>query len=214
MPPQPFPWIANVRFTNNQIVLTVKIEGFTTGESVELSGYATQDGGAFAVFNDLQVVPAPNPDNTIIIYVTALSSQNFKKGHDVTVVLRAARVWATVLGEPEPEQRPSQEQAELAEEGTAWTVIKAVTTVGPIKILSRDESATTWTDRSEGPSVSHSPTAADMLREDAPEAVRRSEGIGLRLTEQAEQIGQFAEEHGIWVLSWHRRAARPRSAAG
>lgn len=110
MPPEPRPQVTNFTLKNNQIVLTIKIEGFATGEPIELSGHATQEGGAFAVFNDLQIVPEPNPDNTITMYVTALSSQNFEKGHPVTVVLRAARVWATVLGETQPEQGPSREQ--------------------------------------------------------------------------------------------------------
>lgn len=192
-------YVTKVTLTNSQIVLTVQVDEFQPGESLEISGYATQNGGALAVFYDIQPVPEQNPDGTTYMYVKALASQEFKKGHDVTVFLRAAKVWVTVLGEPQPEKGPSQEQGELAEEGTAWTMIKAVSTVGPIQSLPRNESATTRMGRSEGTSASPPPTAADILREDAPEAVRRSEEIGLRLTDQAEQIGQFAEEHGIWV---------------
>jgi hypothetical protein len=140
MLPQPYPWVTDVTFKNNQIVLTVKIEGFTTGERIELSGYATQDGGAFAVFNDLQVVPEPTPDNKITMYVTALSSTGFKNGLPVTVVMRAARVWVTVLNEPQTGQESvpvsarsaqQQEQQQPVGEDTAWNVISAAAYPAP-----------------------------------------------------------------------------------
>lgn len=132
----PFPWVTDVTLKNNQMVLTVKIEGFTSGERIELSGYATQNGGAFAVFNGLQVVPEPTPDGKITMYVTALSWQNFVTGHPVTVVLRAARVWVTVL-EEEEEEEPSTEYAprlprpELAEGGMSWSKIKSAAYPAP-----------------------------------------------------------------------------------
>jgi hypothetical protein len=125
MPPQPYPWVTDVTFKDNQIVLTVKIEGFNPGETIELSGYATQKSGAFAVFNDLQTVPEPNPGNKIFMYVTSLSSRDFVDGDAVTVVFRAARVWTTVLAEGEegasggyPTAPPPRE---LAEDGTSWS---------------------------------------------------------------------------------------------
>ena len=118
MPP---PWVTDVAFNNNQIVLTVQIDGFEDGETIELSGYATQDNGAFAVFSDLQTVPAPNSGTDTLVKVTSLSQRDFVKGHAVTVVFRAARVWTTVLEEvadglktgPPPEQ---------AEDGTDWGI--------------------------------------------------------------------------------------------
>jgi len=125
MPPQPFPWVTDVTFKDNQIVLTVKIEGFNPGENIELSGYATQDGGAFAVFNDLQTVPEPNRGNKILMYVTSLSSRGFAEGDAVTVVFRAARVWTTVLEEGEEGESSGYPTApsppELAEDGTSWS---------------------------------------------------------------------------------------------
>jgi hypothetical protein len=132
MPPvPPHPWVTDVTLNNNQIVLTVKIEGFTTGERIELSGYATQENGAFAVFSGLQVVPTPAPNNKITMYVTALSSQNFQKGSPVTVVFRAARVWVTVLeesqdGQGNATQYPrTQGPQNPAGEDTAWNVVTA-----------------------------------------------------------------------------------------
>ena len=128
----PFPWVTDVTFNNDQIVLTVKIEGFDTGERIELSGYATQENGAFAVFSTLQVVPPPAINKKITMYVTALSSLNFEKGSPVTVVFRAARVWVTVLEESEDGQGNvgvypdlAQEPDDPAGEDTAWNVVTA-----------------------------------------------------------------------------------------
>lgn len=135
-PPPPRPYVTNVTLKNNQIVLTVKVDDYPPGEPLEISGHATQNNGAFAVFYDLQPVPEPNPDGTAYMYVKAPQSQEFEQGHDVTVVLRAARVWTTVLGEEQPEQGSAtvvgpQVQGESAGEGVNWNTVKAVTYAGP-----------------------------------------------------------------------------------
>jgi len=120
----PHPYVTKVTLKDNQIVLTIQVDDYPTGEPLEISGHATQNGGAFAVFNDIRHVPGPNPDGTAYIYVTAPASQPFVKGHAVTVVLRAATVWATVLeegGEEEPSTGISEtiSRPDLAEEGTS-----------------------------------------------------------------------------------------------
>jgi hypothetical protein len=130
------PYVTKVTLKKKQIVLTVKLEGFTAGDPIELSGYATQNGGAFAVFNDIQKVPEPNPDDTTIMYVTAAPSRDFEEGDAITVVLRAAMVWATVLEEGEEEEPstghgPSISRPHLAEEGTSWGRIRSVTYPAP-----------------------------------------------------------------------------------
>lgn len=117
----PYPWVTDVTFKNNQILLTVNADGFTPGEHIELSGYATQNGGAFAIFSDLQRVPPLTKDNKIIMYVTSLSSANFQSGLPVTVVMRAARVWAVVLDEPS-DGTSQPRVVHPAGEGTAWNV--------------------------------------------------------------------------------------------
>jgi hypothetical protein len=139
MPLMPNPYVTNVTLKNNQIVLKIEVDEFTTGETLEISGHATQTGGAFAVFNDIQPVPEQDPDGGAYIWVTAPSSQDFKKGHAVTVVLRAARVWTTVLGEPQPDPGTSTGSAavipptldEPAEEGTTWNDVRKVTYAAP-----------------------------------------------------------------------------------
>jgi len=124
----PRPYVTNVTVQNNQIMLTVKVDGFPDDEPVEISGYATQNDGALAVFYDLPPFPAPYPDGTAYIYVTAPPTQSFKHGHPVTVVLRASRVWTTVLEEEVEPGGAAVAQAvkgQPAEEGTSWSDVKA-----------------------------------------------------------------------------------------
>ena len=97
MPP---PWVKKVTIKEEQIVLTVQADDFRTGENLEISGYATQTSGAFAVFDIIKTVPDPNPDDTVNMYVTATPSRPFTKGEAVTVTLRAGPVWVSVLEEP------------------------------------------------------------------------------------------------------------------
>jgi hypothetical protein len=119
------PYVTGVTFKNSQIVLTVRVDNFQPGESLEISGQATQNGGAYAAFYDTQSVPERNPDGTAYIYVTATPSQAFEEGRKVTVVLRAAKVWVTVLGESPPEQRPAGHVVP-AGDGSTWSYIQAM----------------------------------------------------------------------------------------
>jgi hypothetical protein len=137
MPP---PWVKKVTIKEKQIVLTVRADEFRTGENLEISGYATQNSGGFAVVNVIQAVPKPNPDDTVDMYVTASPSRPFKKGEAVTVVLRAGPVWVSVLEEPPTGQgsgsegvnvRLPQGQPESAEEGTTWNVITSAAYAAP-----------------------------------------------------------------------------------
>lgn len=138
------PYVTNVAFINNQIVLAIQVDDYPVGEVLEISGYATQDNGALAVFNDIQPVPARNEDGTDYMYVKAFPSppQQFMKGRAVTVVLRASRVWTTVLREPQPEQgQPAgpvaaaigpAPQGEAAEEGTRWSDVRVEAYAAPL----------------------------------------------------------------------------------
>lgn len=138
----PNPYVKNVAFIEGKIVLAIRVDEYPVDEVLEISGYATQAGGGFAVFNDIQPVRERNPDGTDLMYVKASPSPryDFKKGHDVTVVLRAARVWTTVLGEAPPEQGESPEptaevqpdEAASAEEGTSWSEVKKVAYAIPL----------------------------------------------------------------------------------
>jgi hypothetical protein len=119
------PYVTKVTFTGGEIVLTVLLDNFLANTPVEISGSATQNSGGFALFNDTQSVGA-NPDGTVIMYVKATPSVEFTEGDDVTVFLRAASVWVTVLGEEQVEQTSSisasvsRQEGTLAQDGATW----------------------------------------------------------------------------------------------
>jgi len=127
-------WVTQVTFKDGQILLTVLIDEFLPDESVEISGYATQNSGGFANFYDIQPV-TENPDGSVIMYVKATPSQPFKEGDDITVVLRAARVWVTVLkaqqdGQaPQPYHYPATPAGPAAPEGAIWNGVRSVGSV-------------------------------------------------------------------------------------
>jgi hypothetical protein len=125
-------YVTKVTLRNNQVLIKIGLDDFTPGESVEISGYATQAGGAFAVFNDIQLVPKKDPDGEINMWVMAPPSADFKKGKAVTVVLRAARVWTTVLGERQPGPVSSLDQDELTDEGMTWDDVRHVKYAAPL----------------------------------------------------------------------------------
>ena len=66
--PQVHPFVTSAMIKNGLIELTVEFDHLDSGSYVEVSGSATQIGGAFASFYDIQEVPAgfsdpsgPNP---------------------------------------------------------------------------------------------------------------------------------------------------------
>ena len=133
------PYVENVAFIKNQIVLAIRVDEYPENEVLEISGYATQSNGALAVFNDIKAVPKPNPDGSDYMYVEAAPSQGFKKGQAVTVVLRAARVWTTVLEESGETGVTSLGEDTPAGEGTSWNNIKEVTYALPSSTGSADQ---------------------------------------------------------------------------
>jgi hypothetical protein len=100
-------------------------------EVVEISGYVMQDQGAFAHFNLFKTTNAKLGGTTTLEVVAnrARDSAPFQKGHDLTVMLRAAKVWATVLAEGQDQQYATASNAAGA--GTMWARIKGV--AGPEK---------------------------------------------------------------------------------
>jgi hypothetical protein len=128
------PYVTSVTLRNNQVVLTIDAHEFTPGDSLEIAGHATQTGGAFAVFNAIQTVPKLNPDGKAYMWVTASPSADFKNDHAITVVLRAARVWTTVV-DPQPGPGSSAGAGAVylppdgdgpADEDPTWNVVRTV----------------------------------------------------------------------------------------
>ena len=125
----PRPHVTKVTFTGGKILLTVELEEFMAGRSVEISGYATQNSGGFATFYDTQTVTATR-DGTVIAYVEATSSNGFKNGEDVTASMRASIVWSTVLTGPAgqtwtPGQPATPEKETPIQDGATWDTIRA-----------------------------------------------------------------------------------------
>lgn len=127
----PDSYVTSATITNGKLELSVRVDDFTAGEYVEVSGQATQTGGAFANIYDIQQVPAePNvpadPNITgdkphFHIYVTgAPVPHQFMTEQDVTTVIRVAKVWLTVLGPP------AGVQPAKAGEGTTWDIQRRV----------------------------------------------------------------------------------------
>jgi hypothetical protein len=136
----PHPYVTKVTFNDGQLVLTVELDEYLAAESVEISGYATQNSGGFATFNDIQIA-TKIPDGTVVMYVTATPSEQFKSGEDITVSARASRVWVTVLTEsPDgdiPNYHPmSPSGGTTAQEGTAWNSVTAVGWAAPAPLSS------------------------------------------------------------------------------
>jgi hypothetical protein len=128
--------------TGGKIQLTVQLDDFKPGETVELSGQATQISGAFANFYNIVVVPQKpkkGPDEKDHYYVSVTTSprppHKFMKDQDVTVFLRAAKVWVTVLGtgdgptpmpSPTLTPTPTASSDNAAGVGDGWGTIKQV----------------------------------------------------------------------------------------
>jgi len=119
----PRPYVSAVTFLDDQIVLTVQLDEYLAGQSVEISGYATQNSGGYATFYGFQTAEK-NPDGTVVTYVKAAPAQEFMEGDPVTVFLRAAKVWVTVLREEgwKPENHPTKP----ATDGTTWDTVAKV----------------------------------------------------------------------------------------
>jgi hypothetical protein len=133
----PHPYVTHVTFADGQIILTIELAKSMANESVEISGYATQNSGGFATFYDIQS-PGENPDGTVIMYVSATPTKAFQNGEDVTASLRASRVWVTVLkesrdGQTSPRYDPESVgmQGPGAKDGTSWSNIRAVGWASP-----------------------------------------------------------------------------------
>ena len=117
------PYVSAVTVKGDQLVLTVQLDKFMAGQPVEVTGYATQNSGAYAAVHDMQTVGA-NPDDSVIMYVMVTPGKDFMAGEPVTVSLRAVVVkeWITVVRGTAPENgKPTK-----ATDGTTWASLMGV----------------------------------------------------------------------------------------
>jgi hypothetical protein len=99
MPLMPHGFVTQATLQDDKITFSVGVYGFDAGDPVEISGCATQTGGAFAnIYQVMQVPDMAHP--SVDVTVDTGSGQQFSKGDPITVVIRAAKVWVTVLGPP------------------------------------------------------------------------------------------------------------------
>lgn len=122
----PHPWVSKATIKGGKIVLAIELDKYLAGESVEISGYVTQNSGGFATVYAIQNAEE-TPDGAVVMYVSATPSQAFRSGEDVTASLRASRVWVTVLTASQDGEMPlyippeSTARGVPAEEGASWS---------------------------------------------------------------------------------------------
>lgn len=112
----------------NNIRVSINVDSFMPNESVEISGYVAQNHGAYATINEFQEIKA-KLGRTAHLTVTAKpapAAPAFQQGDDVTVFVRVAKVWVTVLGEGPAQPSEIAPRASTAEAGSVWGRLKGV----------------------------------------------------------------------------------------
>lgn len=100
--------VATVHLLNDDcVVLNVRFDGFTANEPVEISGYVTQDSGAYSAFycetevpgdyGQTQEADASQTQGTATVPVTIEQIADLNQDKDLVVVAKVAKVWPTVL---------------------------------------------------------------------------------------------------------------------
>jgi hypothetical protein len=131
----PHPYVDKATVANNKITLRVEVSDFgATGGLVEVTGQATQTGGALAIISATPQVPAtPNgdPDDPkdkdryfVDVTADAIPPHQFRKDQDVTVFVRVSRVWVTVLGEQSTSAPIPSNTISIANDGTTWDQVR------------------------------------------------------------------------------------------
>ena len=87
------------------------MDGFEPGDALEISGQATQNNAAFATFDEIKDIPGtkagakagtgspayPNGKSSLPVTADPVVAEKFEAEKDLTVVVRVAKVWVTVL---------------------------------------------------------------------------------------------------------------------
>jgi hypothetical protein len=86
-----------VKNDDDNIVLTVQVVGFAEGKSVEISGYVTQNSGAYASFRETREIPKANSEGAAELEVTVPWEKLKLAEEPVTVVTWVSEVWPSIL---------------------------------------------------------------------------------------------------------------------
>lgn len=127
----PHPWVYSAKITDGKIAFRVEVTDFKPDAGVvEISGQATQEGGAFASIYGTATVPdAPNGDpddedeagrSFVNVDVTQNPDYPFRNGQPVTVFVRVSKAWVTVIGQSTTGQPGSEQTGQVALDGTTW----------------------------------------------------------------------------------------------
>jgi hypothetical protein len=133
----PHPYVTSAAIKNNMIEISVEVDASEAGTYVEVSGSATQTGGAFANFYDIRQVPAADPNArssdpddagkpVSFVYVSAhpLPPNKFRTDQDVSLVIRVGKVWLTVLGKSGTTGPSDPASIPSAGEGALWNALR------------------------------------------------------------------------------------------
>jgi hypothetical protein len=125
----PHPFVTTASVKNDLIEITVEFDYSDSGSYVEVSGSATQSGGAFANFYDIaETTPGlTGPTGafpTVSVSAHPLPPNKFRKDEDVTFVIRVAKVWLTVLGPQGSTSSSAEGPGVPADQGTMWNVLR------------------------------------------------------------------------------------------
>jgi hypothetical protein len=124
MPLMPHGFVTSAKLEDGKITFSVGLYDFQSNEPVEISGHATQSGGAFANIYQIAQVPAtgngPKGEPSVDVTVEPLSAKKFRQNEDVIVTIHAAKVWVTVLG-----AKTGQEVTQPDGSAT-WDVVRVV----------------------------------------------------------------------------------------
>lgn len=126
------PYVDSVAMNGDQITLKVEVTDFkTTQGGIEISGTATQTGGAVASFSQIvdiaTAIAETGADGKQYLFasVTAdtIPPYRFRKDQDITIFVRVAKVWVTVLGAHDQTAQPS-ETVQEADAATTWDQVR------------------------------------------------------------------------------------------
>lgn len=99
---------------DNTIVVHVQTDSFKPGREVEVSGYLLQGYRAYAAFSCNMSIPLDTKPGETVTLPVELPATALKKGKDVTVVVRVAEAWPTIL---EPDSRLTAQYKDEGIEG-------------------------------------------------------------------------------------------------
>jgi hypothetical protein len=128
----PDSYVTNATIAGSQLTFQVQVDDFKPNSVIEISGQATQSGGAFAPISEVKTVPAqPTGDKgEYYVDVTArkMGEYPFRDDQDVTVFVRVSRVWVTVLG-PQGQAATGEEAGHEAGDGMKWNQVRKVSEI-------------------------------------------------------------------------------------